>query len=99
MSYFDRCSRLGLTSLAYLWQRDQNELLEEMKSCGLESAIIKVAGAGLTLKHLGKSVTSQEMMSDLSKLEERCGLHPCGEGGEYETFTTDCPLFHRKLDL
>ena len=24
------------------------------------------------------------------------GVHPCGEGGEYETLTLDCPLYKRK---
>lgn len=30
---------------------------------------------------------------------QRFGLHPCGEGGEYETFTVDCPLFKKRIDL
>ena len=28
-----------------------------------------------------------------------CGLNVCGEGGEYETFTTDCPLYKRRIVL
>lgn len=24
-------------------------------------------------------------------------LHICGEGGEYETFTVDCPLFKKRI--
>ena len=24
-------------------------------------------------------------------------LNVCGEGGEYETFTLDCPLFEKKI--
>ena len=48
------CSRLGLTVLAYLWQRDQAELLSEMISAGLESVLVKVACLGLGSKHLGK---------------------------------------------
>ena len=27
------------------------------------------------------------------------GLNVCGEGGEYETFTLDCPLFKKRLEL
>ena len=27
------------------------------------------------------------------------GLNVCGEGGEYETFTLDCPLFNKKIVL
>ena len=25
------------------------------------------------------------------------GINVCGEGGEYETFTIDCPLFKKKI--
>lgn len=41
-----RCSRLGLTPLSYLWQRDQRSLLAEMVAAGVEARIIKVAGYG-----------------------------------------------------
>ena len=37
------CSRLGLVSLAYLWRRDQAELLDQMVDLGLESVLIKVS--------------------------------------------------------
>ena len=40
------CVRLGLTSLAYLWQRDQKELLAEMIAAGLTAIVIKVAAVG-----------------------------------------------------
>ena len=48
------CVRLGLTVLAYLWQRDQADLLEEMISAGIQSVLVKVACLGLASKHLGK---------------------------------------------
>lgn len=40
------CARLGLTPLAYLWERSQPELLREMVEAGMESVLVKVAGAG-----------------------------------------------------
>jgi len=40
------CSQLGLTPIAYLWERDQKELLGEMVESGQESVLVKVAGAG-----------------------------------------------------
>ena len=61
-----RCRRLGLTVLAYLWQREQDELLQEMIDAGLVAVIIKVAGIGLTEKHLGKTLA--EMQPTLVKL-------------------------------
>lgn len=43
------CARLGLTCLAYLWQRDQKELLAEMLENGLTAVVIKVAAIGMLL--------------------------------------------------
>lgn len=61
-----RCRRLSLIPLAYLWQRDQRELLSEMIAAGLEAILIKVAGVGLNSKHLGK--TLDQMHSTLVSL-------------------------------
>ncbi|KAF0044149.1 hypothetical protein F2P81_003307 [Scophthalmus maximus] len=33
----------------------------------------------------------------LDSLSQKYGVHICGEGGEYETFTLDCPLFKKKI--
>jgi hypothetical protein len=60
------CHRLSLTPLCYLWQRDQGELLSEMIDSGMEAILIKVAGIGLTVKHLGKSLS--DMQETLIKL-------------------------------
>lgn len=90
------CSRLGLVCLAYMWRRDQSELLQEMVECGLEAIIIKVAAIGLEpRKHLGKSIS--QMVSYLEKMKEKYRLNVCGEGGEYETFTLDCPIFKKRI--
>ena len=40
------CVRLGLVSLAYLWRRDQEELLLEMVEAGVHAILIKVAAMG-----------------------------------------------------
>ncbi|XP_055641894.1 uncharacterized protein LOC129778808 isoform X2 [Toxorhynchites rutilus septentrionalis] len=90
------CHRLNLISLAYLWQRDQTELLQEMIDCQVHAIIIKVAALGLIPdRHLGKSL--KEMQPHLLNMKEKYGLNVCGEGGEYETFTLDCPLFKRRI--
>ncbi|GMG99571.1 hypothetical protein Nepgr_001411 [Nepenthes gracilis] len=85
-------ARLGLVSLAYLWKQDQSLLLKEMITNGIIAVIIKVAAIGLDpSKHLGKEITHLE--SHLHHLNELYGINVCGEGGEYETLTLDCPLF------
>lgn len=90
------CNRLQLISLAYLWRRDQTELLQEMIDSQVCAIIIKVAALGLMPdRHLGKSL--KEMQPYLLKMKEKYGLNVCGEGGEYETFTLDCPLFKSRI--
>ncbi|TFK29379.1 meiotically up-regulated 71 protein [Coprinopsis marcescibilis] len=91
------CRRLGLTPLCYLWRRDQAELLQEMIEANLTAVLIKVAGIGLTTDHLGKTLA--EMQQTLTKLNSLYGAHVCGEGGEYESLTIDCPLFKWKIVL
>ncbi|KAL9696528.1 hypothetical protein quinque_016107 [Culex quinquefasciatus] len=90
------CTRLKLISLAYLWRRDQTELLAEMIDSQVCAIIIKVAALGLMPdRHLGKSL--KEMQPYLAKMKDKYGLNVCGEGGEYETFTLDCPLFKSRI--
>jgi diphthine-ammonia ligase len=60
------CQRLSLTPLSYLWQRDQAELLSEMIAAGMQAVLIKVAGIGLSTRHLGKTLS--EMQSTLVTL-------------------------------
>ena len=38
----DVCARLGLASLSYLWQRQQDELLQEMATAGVHAVLVKV---------------------------------------------------------
>ncbi|KAF9290280.1 ATP binding domain 4 [Mortierella alpina] len=89
------CGRLGLVTLAYLWQRDQEELLHEMAQAGVNAVLIKIAAIGLKKQHLGRSIG--DMFPHLCKMNQEYDLHICGEGGEYETITLDCPLFKRRI--
>jgi diphthine-ammonia ligase len=92
------CSRLGCVSLAYLWRRSQPELLKEMIDCGINAIIIKTACLGLDPDtHLGQTIT--EIQEHLLKTKEKFAINVCGEGGEYETFTLDCPLFKQSIIL
>ncbi|CAI6000762.1 unnamed protein product [Closterium sp. NIES-65] len=86
------CSRLALTPLAYLWQRPQKALLDNMIASGIHAILIKVAALGLRPeKHLGKRL--EEIRGTMHALAGKFGVNVCGEGGEYETLTLDCPLF------
>jgi uncharacterized protein (TIGR00290 family) len=93
------CSRLGLVSLAYLWHQPQDPLLQRMIDAEIKAILVKVAAAGLNPRaHLGASLA--QVQPHLQRLRETYGCNVCGEGGEYETMTLDCPLFtHGRIIL
>lgn len=104
------CQRLGLTSLAYLWQSEQLPLVTRMVSSGLNAILVKVAGVGLGVKCVGKSLGQLlPLLTRLVRLgmydmdanlqQAQYGAHPAGEGGEYETLTLDCPLFSKRINI
>uniref|UniRef100_A0A8C4T0T8 Diphthine--ammonia ligase n=1 Tax=Erpetoichthys calabaricus TaxID=27687 RepID=A0A8C4T0T8_ERPCA len=88
------CQRLGLQPLAYLWRRCQEDLLREMISSNIHALIIKVAAFGM---YPGSNLKSEFESLLFLKLSKKYGVHVCGEGGEYETLTLDCPLFKKKI--
>lgn len=57
---------IDMVPLSFLWQRDQRALLDEMCAAGMHSVLIKVAGAGLEERDLGKSLV--QMRPKLHKL-------------------------------
>jgi diphthine-ammonia ligase len=62
-----------------------------MIAADINAILVKVASLGLLPKHLGKSLS--EMAPVLKGLNQKFGVHICGEGGEFESLTLDCPLF------
>jgi diphthine-ammonia ligase len=91
------CSRLGLTSLAYLWMRDQKELLLDMIKDGMNSLIIKTCTMGLEKGDLMKSI--KELQPKLFELEKKYQVNVCGEGGEFESLTIDSPIYKKKINI
>lgn len=91
------CRRLNLKMLAYLWDEDQDTLLQRMIDSGFDAILIKVACMGLSREHVGKSI--KQMQEHLRKLHEEYGTNICGEGGEYETMVLDCPLYKKRLNI
>ena len=89
------CSRLNLTSLSFLWRMSsQRTLLNSILDDGqIDAVLVRVAcPPGLMpSRHLGKSLLELRNGGVLERLKDRYGMHPAGEGGEYETLVLDCP--------
>lgn len=91
----DVCSRLKLRSLAFLWQRPAEEILDIATILRVEAILVKTATVGLVpQKHLGMSLFAAR--PELESIQRLYGAHAAGEGGEFETIVLDCPLFREK---
>ncbi|KXS22258.1 adenine nucleotide alpha hydrolases-like protein [Gonapodya prolifera JEL478] len=91
------CSRLNLTPIAPLWRRHAHDpalVLDELDAAGVDAVLVKVASMGLSRRFLGRTVSSLKPL--LRRAAQLYQINPAGEGGEYETFTLDCPLFRKQ---
>ncbi|KAH9586474.1 Diphthamide synthase domain [Trypanosoma melophagium] len=95
----DVCSRLGLHSLAFLWQRSADEVLDIASALHVHAILVKTASIGLNPKaHIGMPL--EDVRPVLEKAQRMYGTHSAGEGGEFETIVLDCPLFKdRRLEV
>jgi asparagine synthase (glutamine-hydrolysing) len=92
------CEHLGLRHFAPLWHMNQLQYLHQLVNTKVESIISKIACYGLNEKWLGR-VIDAKAITDLAELEEKYKINVAGEGGEYESFVTDMPLFKKKIKL
>ena len=84
------CTNAGLLSFTPLWRLDPLIVLNEIILRGIEAIIVSVSAEGLTEKFLGRRFDN-ELIADLMKLQEKYGINPAGEGGEYESFVIGLP--------
>lgn len=92
------CNKLGLECFNPLWQKDQIKLLEDLLKEKFRVIITGVAAYPLNGSWLGREI-NQEFISDIRKLNEKYKINPAGEGGEFETFVLECPLFKKPLKV
>ena len=91
------CERLGLVSMAPLWEMPQDRVLDLVEEKGLTAVLVKTAFVGLDDRHLGKS--TKELRPVFRSLAKTMGFNECGEGGEFESIVLDCPLMKRRVEL
>jgi ABC transporter with metal-binding/Fe-S-binding domain ATP-binding protein len=89
------CRQLGLESYAPLWGRDPYDLLKE-ETEQMEVVVSAVATAGLGKGWLGRRINTLAI-EELRAAAKKTPFNIQFEGGEGETFVTDCPLFCKKI--
>ncbi|MDD1668304.1 MAG: diphthine--ammonia ligase, partial [Methanomicrobiales archaeon] len=92
------CHALGLWCFNPLWQRDEEEYLEEVVSSGFRFLVSGVSAASLGEAWLGREM-DREALDELKALARRNRMNPAGEGGEYETFVLDAPFFRKRIEI
>lgn len=92
------CEELSLRSFAPLWHKDQEMLLEDMLSAGFEIIVTAVSAYGLDESLLGRKI-DKKFVEDLKAVNKKYKIQLAGEGGEYETFVLNMPLFKYKLEV
>lgn len=92
------CNALNLECFNPLWQKDQFELLEDLIKERFEVILTGVFAYPLTGDWVGRKVDAL-FLKEMKVMNEKYKINPAGEGGEFETFVVDCPLFKRRLSL
>lgn len=88
------CKKLNIKSIAPLWKINPKNYLKQLIKNKFEVIITGVSADGLNESYLGRKIDNK-LIEDFKKLD----INPAGEGGEYETFVLNCPLFKNKLKI
>lgn len=90
------CDKLSLKCFNPLWQKDQIEILKDLIKNKFKVIIVGVAAYPLDESWLGREI-NEEFIKDAKKMYEKYKINPAGEGGEFESFVLNCPLFKKSL--
>ena len=92
------CDKLNLECFNPLWHKDELEYLEELIKENFKVMVVGVFAYPLDQSWLGRFI-DYKFLEDVKELKEKYQIHPSGEGGEFETFILNCPLFKKSLNL
>ena len=92
------CSKLNLKVVAPLWDTDPEKYMNELIDSKFEFIMTTVSSDGLDDSWLGKTISKSDIVS-LKHLSEKFGFNLNFEGGEAETFVTNCPLFTNSIKI
>ena len=84
--------------VAHLWKTDPKEYMNEIISSGFQFILTSVSSDGLDETWLGKIISIDDV-SLLSNLSSKHGFNLNFEGGEAETFVTDCPIYSHPIKI
>jgi ABC transporter with metal-binding/Fe-S-binding domain ATP-binding protein len=90
------CDELNLKCINPLWKTEQEKYLRELVNLGFKVMIVGVFAEPFDKNWLGREI-DETTISELKKLAEKYKITLTGEGGEFESFVTDGPIFKKKI--
>lgn len=92
------CDELNLKSINPLWGMNEEQYLIDLTKAKFNVIITGIAADGLNKSWLGREIDNS-CIEDLKNLNKKNKIHIAAEGGEYETFVLDCPIFKSKIKI
>lgn len=84
---------IGIQAVFPLWKQNTSDLIREFLKLGFKTIVTCVNGMYLDKSFAGR-VIDQQFLDDLPK-----NVDPCGENGEFHTFTFDGPIFKNPVQF
>jgi asparagine synthase (glutamine-hydrolysing) len=92
------CDELGLKVFSPLWHIDQEKEMRQLLDLGFEFIFSSIAAYGLDKSWVGRIIGERDV-DRLVGLNEKIGLNVAGEGGEFESFVTDGPMYKQRIEI
>ena len=92
------CNKLNLECFNPLWKTDEEKYLNDLIKNKFKIILTGVFAYPLDEKWLGRKI-DKKFVEDIMKMNKKYKISMIGEGGEYETFVLNCPLFKKELKI
>jgi asparagine synthase (glutamine-hydrolysing) len=92
------CDELNIKCINPLWHKEEIPYLKELLRENFKVIITGVFAYPLNQSWLGRNI-DEKFIEEVKILNQKYKIHPAGEGGEFETFVLDCPLFKTPLKI
>ena len=92
------CQILQCNGFFPLWHKSPWEILDLLQNRNYTIVFTGVSAMGLDQSWLGR-LFDHQAKKELRTLWGKYGVHPAGEGGEFETLVLDAPFFKSKIVL
>ncbi|CAD7808574.1 hypothetical protein CHRY9390_01853 [Chryseobacterium aquaeductus] len=89
----DQLQSIGIKAVFPLWKQNTTDLIQEFLDLGFKTIVTCVNETYLDKSFAGR-IIDKDFIKDLPE-----NVDPCGENGEFHTFTFDGPIFKNKIEF